>query len=105
MRDLLRAEGRVPRCGRALRREDESPPYTLCPICGRNFFIHYDSEKKLALHRAAEGECKPQERELHERVNNLPPRPLTNCWGVPCPAKKPRKPRAPRAKGGAQGGH
>jgi len=73
----------------------ESPPYTECPECARGFHNNYDSTKRLALHRAAEGECKPHEREMHELAKNPPPRPLSaSCWGAPRPAKKAR------AKGG-----
>ncbi len=82
----------------------ESPPYTLCPGCGCDFYSHYDSQKNLALHLAAEGECKPEEREKHERFRNMPPRPLSaSCWGAPRPAKKARKSRAKGAQG-AKGG-
>ena len=77
----------------------ESPPYTECPGCGRYFHSNYDSTKRLAVHRATEGECKPKERDMYERMKNLPPAPLTTCWGTARPAKKPRKPRPSRAKG------
>jgi len=74
----------------------ESPPETVCEACGEWFYNHYDSEYKLALHRALPGKCRPEKLESNTSAKALndarKTAPLQTTWSTtPRSSKKPKK--------------
>ena len=68
----------------------ELTPDSECPTCGKNLWNNYDSEHRLALHRA-EGTCDASELAIHTRMKLMPPQPIQMCLDGSSKTRAPKK--------------